>query len=479
MAANNRPVSFTHALLPILFLLFLIGYGLMARPLFLDQSAFPLEIIFILAAAFAVAQQVFLGFKWKDIERTIVEKLATALPALFILFAIGIIISSWIVCGTIPMLVFYGIKIINPTLLYFLAFLIPVIFSTLTGTSWGSAGTIGVVIIGVAIVIGARMDITAAAIIGGAYFGDKLSPLSDTTNIAALAVDVDVFDHIRSMLWTTLPSAILASIAYLILGFVYPPTLSSSDLNSIQPFLDSLQSLFNFNPLLLLPPLIVLYGSFRGMPTIPVLLTSALSASLLALIFQSYTLGDVVQSLYKGFSSDMAVWVENVPDTVSALLDRGGLYALSEAIMIALMVFVYIGALDHIKAMPIVVDKLFAFARRRSATIISSLVAAAFTNAMTSNQYATSFIVGDAFRSKYEQLGIPRKVLSRSLEDTGTMLEPLVPWHAAAVFMAATLGVSATEYWHWQFLSLINFAMATLLAVTGIGCFYNEEVNRD
>ena len=474
MQTDNRPVSFGQALLPIIFLLFLIAYGLMIRPLWLDESPFPLEIIFILAAFFAVAQQVYLGFQWKDIERTIVAKLATALPALFILFAIGMIISSWIICGTIPMLVFYGVKIINPTLIYVLAFLIPVIFSTLTGTSWGSAGTIGVVIIGVAMVIGARMDITAAAIIGGAYFGDKLSPLSDTTNIAALAVEVDVFDHIRSMMWTTVPSAIIATIAYVVLGFIYPPTVSAADMASIQPFLASLQTLFDFNPLLLLPPLIVLYGSFRGKPTIPVLLTSILVANALALIFQSYTIGDVAQSMYKGYDTGMALWVENVPETVNSLLNRGGLYALSEAIMIALMVFVFIGAVDHIKAMPIVVDKLFAFARQRSATIISSLFAAAFTNAMTSNQYATSFIVGDAFKTKYNQLGIPHKVLSRSLEDTGTMLEPLVPWHAAAVFMTATLGVPVAEYWHWQFLSLVNFVIAPALAILGIGCFYEE-----
>ena len=170
----------------------------------------------------------------------------------------------------------------------------------------------------------------------------------------------------------------------------------------------------------------------------------------------------------------MAIWVGAVPEQVVTLVNRGGLYALNESIVIAFMVFIFIGAIDHINAMPIVVNRIFRFAKSRASAIISSLFAAAFTNALTSNQYATSFIVGDAFKSKYDALRIPRKVLSRSLEDTGTMLESIVPWTTTAVFMVGTLGVPVSEYWHWQLLSLINFVVAPLLAILGIGCFYDE-----
>ena len=468
----TKEVSFTHALLPILALLVLITYGLILRPQVFDQPAFPLEIIFILAATFVISELLVLGYQWEAIQQSIVKKLARALPALFILFAIGLIISSWIISGTIPMLVYYGIKTINPTFLYLLAFLVPVIFSTLTGTSWGSAGTIGVVLIGIAGAVEAHLGITAGAIIGGAYFGDKMSPLSDTTNLAALAADVDLFDHIQSMMYTTLPSALLASIIFLALGFIYPPAVSSADLGSLSPLLQSLESLFEFNLFLLLPPAIVLYGSLRRNPSIPTLITSVLVSCALALVFQQYTLTDVVQALYRGFHVDMAVWATVVPEEVAVLLNRGGLYALNDAIIIALMVFVFIGAMGHINAMPIVVRRVFGFARTRATTILASLFAAALTNAMTSNQYATSFIVGDAFKSKYDALEIPRKVLSRSLEDTGTMIESIVPWTTTAVFMVATLGVPFHEYWHWQLLSLINFIVAPALAILGIGCFY-------
>ncbi|KAA3612370.1 MAG: Na+/H+ antiporter NhaC [Calditrichaeota bacterium] len=475
MISNRiKEVTFFRAFLPILFLLSLLVYGLILRPHVFDQPAFPLEIVFIFAAALAIAELFWLGFSWNAIQQSIIKKLAKAIPAFFILFTIGLIISSWMICGTIPMLVYYGIKIINPAFLYVLAFLVPVVFSSLTGTSWGSVGTIGVVIIGIAGAVGAHLGITAGAIIGGAYFGDKMSPLSDTTNVAALATDVDLFDHIQSMMVTTLPSAIVAALLFFLLGFIYQPAGSAINPSSTPLFLQSIESIFSFNPLLLLPPAIVLYGSIKKKPPIPTLITSVLAAAFLTLIIQKFTMGNVVQSLYKGFNTEMVIWAGPIPETVSVLTNRGGLYELNEAITISFMIFVYIGAIDHINAMPIVVHRLFFFAKSRASTILSTLVATAITNSMTSNQYATSFVVGDAFKSKYDELKIPRKVLSRSLEDTGTMLESVVPWTTTSVFMVATLGVPYQEYWHWQLLSLINFIVAPSLAILGIGCFYHE-----
>ena len=433
----------------------------------LGQSPLPLEIIFITAATLTIIQLLFTGHRWLDIQNTIVSKLARALPAFFILFCIGLIISSWIVCGTIPMLVYWGLKLVHPNYLYVVAFVAPIVFSSLTGTSYGSVGTIGVVIIGIAIVLKANLGITAGAIIGGAYFGDKMSPLSDTTNLAALAAEVNLFDHIQSMMYTTVPSAVIAAIAYFGLGFVYPPTVEASDLSSLQPFLTSLDELFHFNVFLLIPPAIVLFGSLRRLPTVPVLIASVASASILALIFQPFGFDAVVQSLYKGFdSTTMVAEMPNLPDDVRVLLDRGGLYALNDAIIIAFMVFIFIGAMDHIKAMPTVVNRLLSRVKSPRLTILASLFATGVTNAMTSNQYATSFIVGDAFKSKYDAMKIPRPILSRSLEDTGTMIESVIPWTVTALTMVQMLNVPFSQYWYWQLLSLINIVVAVALALT-------------
>ena len=471
---NKRPVTFLHAILPISFLMVVILYGLIARPLFLRQEALSLEIVFILASFFSVSELFYLGFSWDTIQASIVKKISTALPAFFILFAIGIIISSWMISGTIPMLVYYGLELVSPRYLYILSFLIPIVFSTLTGTSWGSAGTIGVVLIGIAGALGANLGITAGAIIGGAYFGDKMSPLSDTTNLAALAANVDLFDHIRSMMVTTLPSAGLAAIGYIILGFTHPPAVQQAELNSLNPFLDSLKVMYAFNPLLLIPPAIVLYGSLRKKPTIPTLLTSVVSASVLALMFQPFTLADVSNALSTGFNADMATWATNLPPQTVELVNRGGLYSMSQAIFVAFLVFFFIGSIDTIDAMPRVVSRVFAFAKTRASTILAALGASALTNSMTSNQYATSFIIGDAFKSRFDAQNIPRKVLSRSLEDYGTMIESIVPWTSTAVFMVATLGVPWADYWNWQFLTLINLVVAPAIAILGIGCFYDE-----
>ncbi|GAB5535400.1 MAG: Na+/H+ antiporter NhaC [Rubricoccaceae bacterium] len=470
----DRAVTFAQALWPILFLLGLVVYGLILRPQVFDQPAFPLEVVFVLAATFAVTELVILGHSWAAIQDTIIQKLTKALPAFFIFFAIGLVIGSWMISGTIPMLIVYGLKLIHPSVLYLSAFLVPVVFSTLTGTSWGSAGTVGVVVIGIAAALGGNLGITAGAVVGGAYFGDKLSPLSDSTNIAALAADVNVFEHIRSMLYTTVPSAIIACIVYTVLGFTMPPATSSASVDTVGPFIASLESVFAFTPLLLLPPLIVLVGSMRRQPTVPVLVISALTASALALVFQPFALSDVLQTLYKGFDTSMAPWATGVTENVTTLLDRGGLFALIDAIVVAIMVFIFIGAMDHVKAIDTVVNRAFRFAEKPTTTILSTLAASAATNALTSNQYATSFIVADAFKAKYDALGISRKVLSRSLEDTGTMLESVVPWTPTAVFMVATLGVPFAAYAPWQVLSFANFIVAPTLAILGIGLFANE-----
>ena len=461
-----------HAALPILFLIGMILYGLVLRPYVFKQSSIPLEIIFISASFFSASHLSYLGYSWDTLINNAVKKLTKGLPTVLILFAIGMVIGSWIVSGTIPMFVYYGIKLINPTYIYVLAFIIPIFFSLFTGTSWGSVGTIGVVIFGVATIINAHLPIVAGAIIGGAYFGDKLSPLSDTTNMAALATDADLYEHINSMLYTTLPSAIIASIIYIGLGSFYPPTSTAGDFTTLETTLTNIRSIFNFHVLLLLPILIVLIGSFKRWPTIPVLLSSSLVACVLALLFQPYSFADVVQSVYKGFHTDMVNPAIVVPDNISELFNRGGLYALVDAIIIALFVFLFIGLLDTINAIPVIVEKVFAFAKSRTTVILSSLTATGITNAMTGNQYATSFIVGEAFKSKYDTLGIPRKVLSRSLEDYGTMIESIIPWHPTALFMVSVMGIPVGEYWCWQLLTLINLLIAPLLAITGIGCFY-------
>ena len=212
------------------------------------------------------------------------------------------------------------------------------------------------------------------------------------------------------------------------------------------------------------------------MATLPTLLASSITAAIIALIFQPYSLANIMTSIHKGFDTNMAFWIDSAPNNINVLFTRGGLYELNEAIIFSIMVFVFIGAIDLINSMPVIVDKTFAFIKSKSALIISSLFATAFTNGITSNQSATSFIIGDAFKKRYDESGISRKVLSRSIEDYGTMFESLIPWHATTIFLTLTLGVSYSEYWYWQLLSLINLIIAPTLALMGKGCFYKKDI---
>ncbi len=470
---NKKEITFIHALIPVLTLIAMIIYGMVIRPL-LGEDSLPLEMIFIVSAMITIVELFYLGFSWKEVEESIIKKTGQALPAFYLLFSIGLIIGSWVISGTIPMFVYYGIKLINPRFLYLVAFILASVFSLLTGTSWGSAGTIGIVLMGVGQAVDGNLAVLAAAIIGGSYFGDKMSPLSDTTNMAALGAGVNVYEHVHSMLYTTGPSYIISCVLYLIMGKLYPA--ASADTSSlVQPTLDALSGSFNFSILLLIPPLIVLIGAFRKKPSLPTLITSVTVASIFAITLQKFNLNDLIQTLYKGFDAEMITWMTQLPDNVIEILNRGGLYSLSEAVIITFMVFIYIGSIELIGAMQIVVDRLFGFVKSRPGTILASLVSSAIINGTTSNQYATSFIVGDAFQKKYDDLGIPRKVLSRSIEDYGTFIEPMLPWTTTGIYMVATLGVPYGEYVPYMFLPIINFIIAPLLAITGIGCFYNEK----
>ncbi len=474
---DTKNVSFFNLLLPVIFLTILIVYGLIIQPRVLRLPPFPLEIIFLLATVFSSAHLIIIGFKWKVIQDSIVAKLAKGFPAVLILFAIGIIIGTWMISGTIPMLIYYGIKLINPSYMYILAFIVPIIFSTMTGTSWGSVGTIGGVIIGIASSVNADLGITAGAIIGGAYFGDKMSPLSDTTNLAAMAVDIDLYDHIKSMMYTTIPSAIISAIIFFSLGFIYPPLSSEVNGNEITETLVAIESMFNFNIFLLIPPIIVLYGSIRKKDTLPILLGSSIVACLIALIFQDFTIVHVMEALKSGFNTSMVSATIEIPEKLTNLFNRGGLFQLNEVIVFTLMVLTFIGTIDVTQAMEKIVNRVFSFTKTKPAIILSSLFSTAFVNSITSNQSATSFIIGDAFKRRYDNFGISRRVLSRSIEDYGTMLESVVPWTATTLFMSTTLGVPFEEYWNWQLLSLINLIVAPLLAILGIGCFYKKNKN--
>ncbi len=472
----NPKTSYFSAVLPIIFFFSLLIYGLFIHPVFFDGGRLPVEVLVLMALSFNAAYLLSQGYKWEEIQQKVITKVGESVPILLILLAVGLLIGSWIVCGTIPMLINYGIEIIDADWIYLFAFIICIIFSMLTGTSWGSAGTIGVVMMGIAEINEANLAITAAAIIGGSFFGDKMSPLSDTTNVVALATDTPIYDHIRSMLYTTGPAAIIAACIYAYLSPAISGhiTNSSTSVASLAATTTDLKTIFNFNLLLFLPLIVVIWGSIKRKSIFLTLLMSAWMAMVLAFIFQDFTLDQIFGSFNKGFSVSMIPDHIELQSNVVNILNRGGLYNLIDAIIISILIFAFIGTLDVINAIEVAISGLMKKLNTRRQTVVAALSASWLTSITTSNIYATSFIIGQSFKSKFEKMKIPSKVLSRSIEDAGTMMENIAPWTPSGIFMAATLGVSVIDYAPWQFMSIANIIIAYFLAITGIGCFYNK-----
>ena len=469
MSKKPTQLSLFEVATPVVVFIGLLLFGLFVYPRVMDSSALPIEVLILLATTFSGLFLYVKGYDWETIQRHIVKKVGECVPVIMILFVVGLLIGSWIVSGTIPMLIYYGISLIDPSLIYFYSFLICIVFSLLTGTSWGSAGTIGIVMISIGEVYGVDIAINAAAIVGGSFFGDKMSPLSDTTNIASLASNVSIYDHIYSMSFTTGPAAIIAAIIYVVLsGNIVVG--QAEELSIIKETLAGLDEGFTFNVLLLLPLLVVIYGSLKKKSIFLTLLVASWTALLLAIVFQSFSLLEIMTTLKSGFNVSLLEGY-NPDSQVLNILNRGGLYSLIDGIVVAFLVFVFIGTLDVIDALNRLLQGLLKQMKKVSSLVATTLASTLITNLFTSNQYATSFIIGEAFKDKYDELKVDRKVLSRSLEDAGTMMENLFPWTPSGIFMAASLGVSSLDYAPWQFLSLINIVIAFCFAFTGIACF--------
>ncbi|GIP56624.1 Na+/H+ antiporter NhaC [Paenibacillus sp. FSL W8-0186] len=460
----KQPTLFL-ALLPILTMVLLLSLGYVMFEL-------PPEPLIIASTVVAGLIAIKLGYKYDDILESIAQKIAKTMPAILILITVGFMIGAWMAGGTIPMMIYYGLKIINPQFLLITAFLVTSVVSICTGTSWGSAGTIGVAFMGV----GAGMDVNLAAVAGavvaGAYFGDKLSPLSDTTNIAALSTGVNLYEHIGHLLYTTLPSFVVASIVYVITG------LNANAAGAVVPekvgtIMSTLDTIFDWNLLLLVPVLIVLYGSITKKPTIPVMLFSSFFAMANAMIFQGFTLHDVVSSVINGFDVTMVHAAGFNPDTVIAdiprLLNRGGMNSMMGTLLICFSAITFAGTISLTKSLELIVNKLLKFVHKTGSLIVTTIITGLTMIGVTSNGQVSILMPGEMLREAYIRRGLHPKNLGRTIEDSATIIEPILPWTAAGAYMAGTLGVATLDYLPWAVLCWTGIFFATILGFTGIG----------
>ena len=440
-------MSVAMASLPLITLIgcFVIG------GLFLDIGAEFLVLAILAAATIAGLQAILRGASWNDIQRSTGEKLAAVLPVVLILLAIGMLIGTWVSSGTIPALIAGGVRILNPRFFVLSAFLVTAVMSLCTGTSWGSAGTLGVALMGAASAIGAPLPATAGAVISGAYLGDKMSPLSDSTNICAIGAGADLYAHIRNMLYTAVPSTLIALTVYSIVG--HKTSAKDGIPQSAVALMSELESVFSLSWWTLLPLLVVVAGIvFKVSPALA-LAASSFVATILGVVLQGFRPESAMASAVVGFNPAMVADKGIDPATLSEsfvrLLDRGGLYSMASTLVIILAAFLLAAGMDVSGALDQLLKTLLSRVRSTFGLIAATMASGATMISLTSHGGVTALIVGGMFQKSYRERNLAPVNLSRSLEDSVTIVEPLMPSTVSGIFMSTTLGVPTLELLPW------------------------------
>ena len=457
---QKKKPTLAQALTPIIFMVvaLALGYGVFK---------IKAEPIIICSAFIAGIIALRLGYTWNDMQKAIVDKIASALPATLILWSVGLLIGSLMFSGAVPMIIYYGVQMINPKFILVTAFLSSAILAIVTGTSWGSAGTIGVAMMGIAGGLGVSLPATAGAVVSGAFFGDKLSPLSDTTNLAPMAAGSELYEHIKHMLYTTVPAALLAMVVYLFVGFS-----ASGDLvrpESVQLMMDQLDTMFNFNIILLLPFALVILGSVKKWPTIPTMLGTSLLTVVLGAMIQGFNILDGFTSLISGFDIVMTGFTGTPTEEVIKLINRGGVVSVTSTTVLIYCAMGFAGIVSMSGMLDVVLDLLMSKVKSTGGIIISTIVSCFTVAFVTGSSYLSILVPGELFKEVYPKKNLHPKNLSRTLEDSGTVLVPLIPWSAAGAYMTATLGVDTLQYLPWAILNYSGIIFAIIFAITGFG----------
>lgn len=426
----------------------------------------------------AVCYVVFIGWRcgytWKEMEEYTADKIKSAAGAMSVLLAVGFLLGAWMYSGTIPMFIYYGVQLVSEKWILVSAFILCAIFSTCTGTSWGSAATAGIAMMGIAT---AMPNVNIAAVAGacytGAIFGDKLSPLSDTTILASLSTKNDIFAHIGHMSKTVVPAAAIGLIIYIIMGINTKSTGSGLPENTLQ-LLNTLDSAFHWNIIVLIPLLIVIYGSVTKKPSTVIMMISAMTALLIGIFYQGFTIQDGVSALYNGLNLEMVEHARNGFAAADAgtdaeqLLNRGGLASMLKSFILIYICFYFAGIMEQIGAINVLLGKLLDSVKTRFGLIFATSVSVIILVAIGGSSSLALLLTGEMYSEKYKKMGLSTLNLSRTMEDFGTGMAGFIPWSGSGVYYPSVLGVSIIHYLPYCFMSYFVWIIAYFYALTGI-----------
>jgi len=453
MAETKKEIRLGMVLIPVVFLIIALS---------VTVGVFKLtpHIPLIAAAAVAACVAVFHKHPWKEVQDGMVHGIMLAMSAILILMVVGTMIGTWILGGVVPSMIYYGLKVLSPAIFLVATLIVCSIVSLGTGSSWSTAGTVGVALIGVGQGLGIPVSMVAGAIISGAYFGDKMSPLSDTTNLAPAVAGTDLFSHIRHMVYTTAPGYVLCIILYGWLGARFSGGVLEA--GKVETILSTLKSNFFMHPILLLAPLFVIVMVVKKIPPLPALLAGTLLGGIFAMIAQSSSLAEVISSAHSGFVSQTGV------EIVDELLTRGGLKSMMDTVALIICALSFGGIMEKTGMLEVLARALLKRVRRTGSLVATTIFSSIGMNIIASDQYMAIVIPGRMYKKAFDAKGLHPKNLSRCLEDAGTLSSPLIPWNSCGAFMHATLGVSPLLYLPYAFLNLANPIVSIFYGYTGI-----------
>ncbi|WP_289096539.1 Na+/H+ antiporter NhaC [uncultured Pseudoalteromonas sp.] len=467
-----KQASFLDALIPITVLVCLLGAAVY---LFGDNSSSgPNQIALLFATFTAALIGLKNGYTWKKLEQAMIEGITLSLGAIIILLMVGALIGTWLLSGTVPTLIYYGLQIINPSWFYAASCLICGIVAMSIGSSWTTAATIGVALLGVATGLGLEQVVTAGAVISGAYFGDKLSPLSETTNLAPAVAGADLFEHIHHMLWTTVPSFIIALIIFIFMGF---NAGGSAEAGRIDEIVNLLEQNFNIGFEMLVPLVVLLFLAIRKMPAFPAISIGAVLGAIWAMFFQSDLINSQIDaSQGQAIGYFKLVWttffdgfnIDTGDEKMDSLLSGGGMAGMLTTTWLIMTALMFGAIMEKTGLLDMFVKSILKIAKSTGSLITATIATCIGTNAVAADQYIAIVVPGRMFKDEYEKRGLKPVNLSRTLEDGGTITSPLIPWNTCGAYMQSVLLINPFDYAMYAFFNLINPFLAVVYAYFGI-----------
>lgn len=418
------------------------------------------HIPMLIGTAFAAVMALRMGYKWKEIEDSMFQGILQAMQAIIILAIIGVLIGVWLNAGVVPTMIYYGLKVLSPQIFLVAAVIICSITSLATGTSWGTAGTIGVALMGVATGLGIPAPIAAGAIISGAYFGDKMSPLSDTTNLAPAMAGTDVFTHVKFMMKPTLITYAITLIFFGVIGMRFGS--DNVDLGAIEVIKQGLSDGFNISPILLLPPVVVILSIAKKMPAIPGIFLGIIVGAILGIVLQGSTFGDILDVGYNGYTSNTGV------EVIDSLLSTGGLSNMFYSISLTIFAMMFGGIMERTGQLEVIVEKLISRVKSDQGLLGLTLLTCLGSNATMPEQYIAIVLPGRMYAQAYRDRGLHPKTLSNALESSGTIVSALIPWNTCGAFLTGVLGVSTLAYAPWAVFNYLMPVVVFLLSFVGL-----------